>query len=309
MHSKDMKYLGLGLGIGITLMSLFLGTAFLIPDFRNRLLPSQDVAAQAVAIPEMINMGTPFPSNIQNSTSTNSAEFTPTYTLTPPATNTPLPTFTPTISIAELLAASGELSIIGPLTRDQQLSIYNAAFTFIAPTYAESKKMSVAINELRFSDPSTTCGPLALAILKKAGIVGADVVPHDFFLLDPDLGKDRQLLQTILTKDRFTNTRFHIRLDNFDWTGNPLMPGDFLYIYSGNDGNFDHMLVVDRVDSQGRAYSVTNYNTEQGFVINEVMLYDPNDPTVGIFDLWTRKPKQILGSTGYSGFEVWRLKQ
>jgi hypothetical protein len=116
-------------------------------------------------------------------------------------------------------------------------------------------------------------------------------------------------LQTILTKERFTNTRFPIRLDKFDWVNNPLMPGDFLYIYGGTEGNFDHMLVVNRVDSQGRAYSVTNYNTDQGFVINEVLLYDPNDPTVGIFEQWTRKPKQILGSTGYSGFEVWRLKQ
>lgn len=307
MQSKDMKYLGVGLAIGIALMSLFLATAFLIPGFRNRVLPLQEVSTQEFLISETTNTDTPrdispsissqIPTNDQNDPSS----------LT--ATNTPAPIITPTLSIGELLNSSGELAILGPLTREQQLNIYNASFTFIAPTYEESKKMSVAINELRFSDPSTTCGPLSLAILKKAGIVDANVIPHDFFLLDPDLGKDRQLLHTILTKDRFTNTRFRTRLDRFDWINNPLMPGDFLYIYAGNDGNFDHMLVVNRVDSQGRAYSVTNYNTEQGFVINEVMLYDPNDPTVGIFDQWTKKPKQILGSTGYSGFEVWRLKQ
>ena len=69
------------------------------------------------------------------------------------------------------------------------------------------------------------------------------------------------------------------------------------------------MLVVNRVDSQGRAYSVTNYNTEEGFVINEVMLYDPNDPSAGIFAQWTKREKQLLGSTGFAGYEVWRLKE
>jgi hypothetical protein len=69
------------------------------------------------------------------------------------------------------------------------------------------------------------------------------------------------------------------------------------------------MLVVTRVDSQGRAYSVTNYNTEQGFVINEALLYDPADSNAGLFSQWTEKQFQKLGSTGYAGFEVWRLKE
>jgi hypothetical protein len=69
------------------------------------------------------------------------------------------------------------------------------------------------------------------------------------------------------------------------------MPGDFVYIYSGTQGNFEHMLVVNRVDYQGRAYSVTNYNTEKGFIIDEVLLYDPNDPTVGIFEQWAKREK------------------
>lgn len=69
------------------------------------------------------------------------------------------------------------------------------------------------------------------------------------------------------------------------------------------------MLIVTRVDYQGRAYSVTNHDTEEGFIIDEVMLYDPRDPSVGIFAQWTRREKQVLGSTGFAGFEVWRLIQ
>lgn len=69
------------------------------------------------------------------------------------------------------------------------------------------------------------------------------------------------------------------------------------------------MLVVTRVDSLGRAYSVTNYNTEQGFIIDEALLYDPADSNAGLFSQWTEKQFAKLGSTGFAGYEVWRLKE
>ena len=169
--------------------------------------------------------------------------------------------------------------------------------------------MSVLINNARFSDPNTTCGPLSIAILQKGGILGADLVPHSFFLLNPNLGKDRVIINTTFPPDLYKDTRYKVRIDKFDWRANPLVPGDFIYIYRGTGGNFEHMLVVNRVDSQGRAYSVTNYNTEQGFIINEALLYDPADSNAGLFSKWTEKQFAILGSTGYAGFEVWRLKE
>ncbi len=223
-------------------------------------------------------------------------------------TNQPtLPVFTPTLSTAELLESSGDLALVGPLTREQQLNLYNSALTFIAPTYAESKKMSVAINGQRFSDPNTTCGPLALAILQRAQIIGTENVPHDFFLINPDNGLDRQLLERTFPNEHYVNTRYKVKLNQVDWASQPLLPGDFLYIYAGEQGNFEHMLVVTRVDSAGRAYSVTNYNTEEGFIINEVLLYDPQDPSAGIFAQWTKRKDQLLGSTGFAGFELWRF--
>ena len=308
MHSKDIKYLGIGLGIGISIMGLFLGTAFFIPGFRSRVLTPQSSTSQAAFLPATlsINSSTPTASSNEISTSINTLEFTSTNTLIPLATDTPIPVFTPTLSTADLLAASGELSIVGPLTREQQLNLYNSALTFLAPTYAESKKMSVEINNLRFSDPSTTCGPLAIAILQKAGIIPPDNVPHDYFLINPDNGIDRNLLERTFPNEHYINTRYKIKLNQVNWSAQPLMPGDFLYIYSGEEGNFEHMLVVTRVDSAGRAYSVTNYNTDQGFIINEVLLYDPNDPTAGIFVQWTKRKEQLLGSTGFAGYEVWR---
>jgi hypothetical protein len=300
MRSKDLRYLGTGLGIGIIIMSLFLAIAFLIPGFRDFVFSYQELPG-----PEESQYTIPLPPKDVQTPAISPLKVTSTQLNSPSLTSTPA--YTPTLTTAELLAASGDLLITGSLTRTQQLNLYNSALTFIAPTYAESKKMSVAINGLRFSDPNNTCGPLALAILQRAQIIGTENVPHDFFLINPDNGLDRQLLEKTFPNEHYTNTRYKIKLNQMDWSAQPLFPGDFLYIYAGEQGNFEHMLVVTRVDSAGRAYSVTNYNTEQGFIINEVLLYDPSDPTAGIFVQWTKRKDQLLGSTGFAGFEVWRF--
>jgi hypothetical protein len=67
------------------------------------------------------------------------------------------------------------------------------------------------------------------------------------------------------------------------------------------------MLVVSRVDSDLRAYAVTNFGTPDGYVIAETLLYDPHDPNAGIFHTWTKEKDAVLGSTGFGGYELWRL--
>ena len=118
----------------------------------------------------------------------------------------------------------------------------------------------------------------------------------------------RKALTEAFPPEKFRNSRTRTRLDEIDWHLNPLYPGDFLYIYAGNGGNFEHMLVVNRVDAQGRAYAFTNHNTENGFIISEVLLYDPNRSDLGMFATWTIWSSAELGSTGFAGFEVWRLR-
>jgi hypothetical protein len=305
MRFTDLKYLGYGLGIGALLASLFFAVAFLKPQFSayggNSLFGIRST-------PSPVPTLTVPPSLTPAATNT----VAPTLTLTPTLTPSPTATFLPTATLTEteMLIANGEINITGPLTRSQQVSLYEASLTFLAPTYEQSKAMSVMINQLRFSDPSTTCGPLSIAILQKAGLVNKpDLVPHDFFLLNPDLGKDRAVIDSVFPKDKYSNTRIRQRIDQIDWTVNPLLPGDFVYIYAGTGGNFEHMLIVNRVDSQGRVYAVNNYLTEQGYVINEAMLYDPADNNAGLFSRWTEKQYSKLGSTGYTGIEVWRLKE
>ncbi len=316
MRSSDIKYLGIGLGIGALIASLlFIGFLF-IPQ-RNTPAANLLDGFQETFIPTAENpreTNTAQPESTATSAEISASIFTPTatfaHTPTDLPTSTPLPSPTPTLITAEIMMTTGDIVPMGPLTRKQQIQLYEASQFFLAPTYEQSKQMSVLINHVRFSDPSNTCGPLAIAILQKAGILSEEELePHDFFLINPDLGKDRLTIEKAFPKTTYSDTRYKVRIDQFNWSANPLLPGDFVYIYSGTEGNFEHMLVVNRVDSQGRTYSVTNYNTGQGFVINEVLLYDPLDRTAGIFAQWTAKPRAKLGSTGFAGFEVWRLIQ
>ena len=243
MRTTDLKYLGYGFGIGALLASLFFaGFFFIIPQFNV-------FGAQSTPVPSSALMSAIQPTPISITTSTEIAAIAAAPTLV--STPTLLPSPTSTLVVFETKVASGEIAITGPLTRDQQIKLYDASLFFIAPTYKESKKMSELINNARFSDPNTTCGPLSIAILQKAGILSADLVAHDFFLINPDLGKDQITIKNVFPPEQYTDTRYKVRIDQFDWNANPLVPGDFVYIYSGTGGNFEHMLVVNRVDSQG----------------------------------------------------------
>ncbi len=256
--------------------------------------------------------------------------FLPTGTFTPPPTNTAtptlIPTFTPTFTPTptvlviptnapidtpdpvESLIRAGGLIFTGPLSNDQQLSLYKASLNYIAPTIQDSVRISIRVNGVGYGDPTNICGPLAIAMMRDAGIVAEDVAPHDFWLLNPAIPEDRKILDRAFPANRFSYMKFTKPLNRMDWRAFPLQPGDFLFVWHGSGGNFDHMLVVNRVDSNLRAYAVTNYGTPDGFTIAEVMLYDPSDPNAGIFHTWTMERNRPLGSTGFGGFELWRLR-
>lgn len=299
MRSQDLKYLGYGVGAGTLLAVLFMLGFILIPGNTWFEKPTTSTSIPFTFTVTVLSS----PSITQLPTGT----FTPTPTMLP--SSTPIPTITATLTSMELLIASGEITLKGPLTKEQQISLYEASLSFISQTSEESRQTSLLITEVPYSDTSTICGPLTIAVLQRAKLIPEELIPYDFFLLDPDLPKDRKLLSTALPKNLYNSVRYRTRLNQFNWSLDPLLPGDFVYIYAGSHGNFEHMLVVNRVDYRGRAYSVTNYNTVDGYVINETMLYDPVDPTAGIFARWAKREKQMLGSTGFEGFEIWRLKE
>ena len=202
------------------------------------------------------------------------------------------------------LLESGYIVETGPLSLRGLLRLYDTSIKYIRLTSDDSRILGEEINGKGYGSPTDICGPLSIAILQEAGLVDANIDPHKFWLLNPDVWVDRRLLAKAFPPERFENIQFKIKLNQVDWSETPLQPGDFIYIYAGTGGNFEHMLVVNRVDIDGRAYAVTNHKTKDGFIISEVLLYDPSDPYLGMFPIWTARPNAEMGSTGFAGFEL-----
>ncbi len=286
-----IKYLGLGMFIGMGATALVGAAAFF--------------ALPAVS----------FPVQIPTPTVSHSPTAPPMPSFTPSPSPTPLPTFTPTavpptptLTETERLIQDGGLHFAGPLTNVEQIRLYEASLKYIAITSADSHRVSKEINGVGYGDPDNICGPLAIAILRDAGILPPETSPHDFWLLDPLQVSGQQILKATVPSERYDYTKTITPINKMDWKTFPLVPGDFLFLWHGSWGNFDHMLVVTRVDKDLRTYAVTNYGTPDGFIIDEALLYDPNDPSAGLFHTWTRERDAILGSTGFGGFELWRRR-
>ena len=309
----DIKYLSIGIFIGLGGTALLL-TGMLVPPSLAASLPAQTPTTTQTPMSFFTN--TPLPFQTQHPpTST----FTPTPTLirptkTPTITNTPtvtptVPSPTPTLSGSSLdLFTSGYFTETGPLDIWGQIRLYRASLKYVRQTTEDSRLLGEQINGPGYGAPSDICGPLSIAILQDAGLVDTSLDPYDFWLLNPDVWEDRWLLAKTLPPEKFENARYKIKLNEVDWHETPLQPGDFVYIYAGTGGNFEHMLVVNRVDSEGRAYAVTNHLTTDGFVISEVLLYHPDKSNVGMFPVWTARANAESGSTGFAGYEVWHLR-
>ena len=195
------------------------------------------------------------------------------------------------------------------LSAAQQRRLLSASRKFIAPEIEAAREIALQIDfvEGPYEDASTMCGPLAVAILQKAGLLRPWVVPHDFWLLDP-----RNSLQPL--KDTFPDAiytwqSFDTPLKDFDFSKAPLQAGDLMYLFAAPGDTFEHVLVVNRVDEAGRAYTVTNFFVTTGTIIEERMLYDPQQPGLGQFTDWgNRQLKNKYGNTGKGGFRIWRVK-
>ena len=225
--------------------------------------------------------------------------------VTPSALPDPTGTFPP--AAAPAVTPSELPTYRGALSAAQRLALEDAARSFISPTPEKARTAAVALGYLGANaNPATMCGPLALAILQQAGVVDPSFPLVSFYYLNPRPGHDEGYLEQVFPSAHFEKIERVEPINGIDFSIDPLYPGDFLYLFAGDSGSFEHMLVVTRVDEEGRAYSVTNINTPYGVVIKEVMLYDPAQPGIGQFYDWTNWENRMLGRTGYGGFWLWR---
>jgi len=297
--SSEFKYVFIGLAIALVVMSLLIGGAVLANPSLVFPTAAPTITNSAPILPTITPTLVPKPT----------PTFTSTPTMGPAQTAVPTnPLPTATLNPVKKILDSGGLIFNGPLTNQQQISLYNASIYYIATDRADSIRVSKEINGVRYGNPSNTCGPLAIAILRDAGLIPGIVVPHDFWLLNPFIPQDREKLTRLFPPEQYDHITITDPLNKINFSLRPLEPGDFLYIHAGGWGNFDHMLVVNRVDFNLRAYAVTNFDTPDGFIIDDKMLYDPHDRNAGLFHDWTKQEFGLLGSTGFGGIEIWRLR-
>lgn len=227
------------------------------------------------------------------------------------STETPKPTKTEVVPTkTSLPSATPTATPRGALSRKQEERLYETSLKFLANN--EDDATIIVRDQIDYLEsigehPSLVCGPLSAVILRDAGLLPLDVDLHGFWLLDPRLRPSQIILETYFPPDRFEWYQFDTSTTEFDFEAFPLLPGDFIYLYTGINGTFEHIITVSRVDEAGRAYTVSNLATQDGFVICELMLYDPNDPGVGQFYDWmNREINAWLGMTGDGGFDLWR---
>lgn len=200
-----------------------------------------------------------------------------------------------------------------PTPKDNQEVLYRASQKYIATTAEEADKVAkrIAFLDGKNESASLACGPISIAILKDAKLLPAEASVRKIWLLCPRDRADCSGLKT-LQREYFPPAEYdYWRIDEsvrtYDFKSNPLQAGDWLYLYANCNG-YDHMLVVTRVDGDGVAYTVTNINRGNGYIIVEAPLYDPNQPGKGLFYELTDRSRGNLGMSGNGGFLLVRRK-
>ena len=144
----------------------------------------------------------------------------------------------------------------------QQEALVRASLQYLAEDDAEANTVAQSLKFAPGGTAKAMCGPLAFAILRDAGLVSKYIDLRDYWLLNPR--EDGVLLERTFPRLYFDWVKIEKRINAVDYGQFPLQAGDVLYLYQGFVGEeyFERVLVVTRVDGDGRAYTVTNNYTD-----------------------------------------------
>lgn len=197
------------------------------------------------------------------------------------------------------------------LNTEQLDRLEAASIAYISPDPQSADETVRNMAYAAGADASLTCGPLAIAILQDAQLLSPYFDLNDFWLSSPLPGRNEPIFKEAFPQDQYEWKRDHTPLAEMDFMADPLLPGDFIYTFGGN---YEHMFTVTRVDDAGRTFTVQN--VEQGylnddpddisFIIQETLLYDPNNPGAGMVYEWADDFNWKLGLTGIDGIMRFR---
>jgi hypothetical protein len=211
---------------------------------------------------------------------------------------------------------------------EEELSV-SEAFSQIANSYiATDPKKAVEISRIirsyDMADSSNVCGPLAAAILlgwelqsdgtfsqpqyqQLSSIRMEGIEPNNMWLGTPETTTLR--FQAAFPPEEYDHWHITESIRDLDFSNiaglGELEVGDFLYL---DGGMFTHYLTVTKKDDEGRIYTVTNFpNAEGDFIIDEVMLWDPETED-GFFRILSTGIGPENKYTGTKGFYLWRRR-
>jgi beta-lactamase class A len=199
------------------------------------------------------------------------------------------------------------------LSFEQRELIYNASMKYVASSVDEAVDVVNQLDFVENGSASNMCAPLAIAIQQDAGLVEPYYDLNDFWLLNPRPDQQEDFLERVFPHEKYDWIRVEEPVNEIDYVKNPLMVGDILYLYGGS---FEHVITISRIEDDGKTYAVSNVNvcffsgcnTDKEYIIQEILLFDPNTPGEGMFYEWTN-PKNIMrGRTGLKGYQLWRLR-
>ncbi len=193
---------------------------------------------------------------------------------------------------------------VPPAVCQQVRALHRWALRLTRLDPAQADALARTLGYASDASASLMCVPLSLEVLRQARLLPPEVQPAAYWLLNPQ--QEPRKVARLFPPERFVHDLITDLPSRLDFRARPLAPGDVLYLYSGSWGTFSHMMVVTYVDRAGRAYGLSNLNTPQGYIVREVLLYDPNRPGVGQLARWNDPRWGWLGLTGFGGVEVWR---
>jgi len=195
-----------------------------------------------------------------------------------------------------------------------QERLRQAALSYQAPFPEDAEQIARSLNFLdgQAESAENICGPLAAAILRDAGLLPSQPGPvqdlKSYWQAQPS---ENGRPWNLFPEHDYEVFHFDTPLAEFDFNAWPLQPADFVYTYARDHG-FEHMFIVTEVDTEGRAYTVTNQYQSWGhpiwgtMLILRYLLYDPHTPGSGIiYNEWS---DGRLGQTGNNGFDVLRKR-
>lgn len=192
------------------------------------------------------------------------------------------------------------------------------ARSFIAKTPEEADEVATLLRGQPYSSASNICGPLSYAPLLGLARSGGSIVhggtpitdgilPREMWYASPEgfEASNPDLFEWAFDPEKFDHIIETRSIGAIDFNTTILQPGDFLYLQGGSAA---HFITVSRKDENGRLYAVTNRpNSEGKFIIDEVMLWDPETKT-GFMREFAKGYGPNKTTTGKNGYHLWRRR-